>query len=174
MTLFLKHKAMLILMFFLTFNAFAQTNDLSHLLSAKNTQKLTERFIVGGQPSLKDLSVLSENGVTTIINLRAQNEFIEFDEQAKTKALGMTYISIPIAGAVDLTTENVTKFSKIINQNNNKTFVHCASGNRVGAMFALDAYLNKRNTLDEAISIGKKAGLTRLETKVRAIIDKNK
>jgi protein tyrosine phosphatase (PTP) superfamily phosphohydrolase (DUF442 family) len=138
-------------------------------ITAKNVQQFTQQFITGGQPSENDLVVLSKSGVKTIINLRVNNEFDDFDEKAEVEALGMNYITIPILGASGINNENLKLFSAAID-NKEQTFIHCASGNRVGAMFALDAYFNHEKSLKEAISIGKKSGLTRLESTVKKVI----
>ncbi|MFB0980901.1 MAG: sulfur transferase domain-containing protein [Alteromonadaceae bacterium] len=138
-------------------------------ISAQNTQQFTPKFIVGGQPSEIDLVILSKSGIKTIINLRGDEEFNDFDEKAEVEALGMNYITIPILGASGINNENLKLFSAAI-QNKEQAFVHCASGNRVGAMFALDAYFNHKKSLKEAISIGKQSGLTRLESTVKKVI----
>lgn len=152
-----------------SFSGCTLKNDTIERISAKNVQQFTPQFIVGGQPSELDLVILSESGIKTIINLRSDGEFNDFDEKAKVEALGMTYITIPISGASDINSENLISFSNAI-ENQEETFVHCASGNRVGAMFALDAHFNHDKSLEEAITIGKKSGLTRLEATVRKVI----
>ena len=152
-----------------SFSGCTLKNDTIERISAKNVQQFTPQIIVGGQPSELDLVILSESGIKTIINLRSDGEFNDFDEKAKVEALGMTYITIPISGASDINSENLISFSNAI-ENQEETFVHCASGNRVGAMFALDAHFNHDKSLEEAITIGKKSGLTRLEATVRKVI----
>jgi uncharacterized protein (TIGR01244 family) len=152
-----------------SFSGYTLENDTIEGISAKNVQQFTPQFIVGGQPSEHDLVILSQNGIKTVINLSGDGEFNGFDEKAKVEALGMTYITIPISGASDINSENLTLFSNAI-VNQEETFVHCASGNRVGAMFALDAHFNHNKSVEEAISVGKKSGLTRLETTVRKVM----
>jgi len=48
--------------------------------------------------------------------------------------------------------------------------VHCASGNRIGALFALQAFHLDGRTAAEALAIGKQAGMTRAEPVVRESI----
>ena len=152
-----------------SFSGYTLENDIIEEISAKNVQQFTPQFIVGGQPSEHDLVIISKSGIKTVINLRGEGEFNDFDEKAKVEALGMTYITIPISGASDINSENLISFSNAI-ENQEEAFVHCASGNRVGAMFALDAHFNHDKSLEEAITIGKKSGLTRLEATVRKVI----
>ncbi|TWX55761.1 fused DSP-PTPase phosphatase/NAD kinase-like protein [Colwellia hornerae] len=153
----------------LTLSGFTQANNVSNNLSAKNAKQYSEQFIIGGQPSENDLIILSKSGIKTVINLRGTDEFDDFDEQAKVEALGMNYIAIPISGASDINKENLALFTAAI-KNTEQAFVHCASGNRVGAMFALDARFNHNKSIDEAIVTGKKAGLTSLEATVKKVI----
>ena len=166
---FLKITTTLFFVRFAIFSTSAQVYDVSGEISAKNAKLYTEQFIVGGQPSEADLTVLAKNGFKTVINLRGNGEFTDFDEKAKVEALGMIYISIPMAGAAGVNKKNLALFSTAI-ANQAQAFVHCASGNRVGAMFALDAHFNHHASIAEAIIIGKKSGLTSLESKVRKIL----
>ena len=169
MTKSLKQIFATFLILIISFSGLIQANEVSDNLTAKNAKHYTEKFIVGGQPSQNDLIILSKSGIKTVINLRGEDEFNDFDEKSKVEALGMSYISLPIAGASGINKKNLALFSKAI-EKPEQAFVHCASGNRVGAMFALDAYFNKDENLEDAITIGKKSGLTRLETKVRRVI----
>ena len=45
--------------------------------------------------------------------------------------------------------------------------MHCASGNRVGGLFALKAFYVDGKTPEEALEIGRSAGMTRTEAVVR-------
>ena len=49
--------------------------------------------------------------------------------------------------------------------------VHCASGSRVGALFALRAYFVEGLSSESSLKRGQKAGLTRLEPLVRQIFE---
>lgn len=155
----------------LIFSGFSQADNVSEKISAKNAKQYSKQFLIGGQPTEHDLVILSKSGIKTVINLRGIGEFTDFDEKAKVEALGMNYIAIPIAGATGINQENLIQFTDAISKPE-QAFIHCASGNRVGAMFALDAYFNHDSSIEEAITIGKKSGLTRLEDKVRKVAAK--
>jgi uncharacterized protein (TIGR01244 family) len=169
MTQLIQRTIITLLVLLSTYSVFSYAHDISNEISAKNAKQYTEQFIVGGQPTDADLSTLAKNGIKTVINLRGTGEFSEFDEKEKVEALGMKYIAIPIAGASGINKENLELFSAAI-KNLNTAFIHCASGNRVGAMFALDAYYNNHANIEEAVIIGKKSGLTGLENKVRKVM----
>ncbi len=156
-------------LFVFSFLAFAHgpLEGLASELTLKNAKTYSNNYITGGQPSIDDLKKLAAASVKVVINLRGEGEFSTFNEQRIVEELGMKYIALPIAGAKGVTAENVKKFSQIIANNTEKTLVHCASGNRVGAFFALDAFNFKNKTAEEALKIGKQTGLTRLESLVK-------
>lgn len=125
-----------------------------------------------GQPSPAQLASLAAEGVRTIINLRAPNEQVEFDEAREAKSLGLRYVSIPISGPQDVSAETAARFSQELEeaQRAGDVLVHCASANRVGAMLALDQVLNREKPVADALDVGRAAGLTTLEPKVAEIL----
>jgi len=151
----------------------AHGDKISHHLSLKNATQLSANYVTGGQPSVKDLQELASHGNKVVINLRGEGEFEGFDEKNVVDSLGMTYVSIPVSGAGDVNFENVAKFHEVLSKSSDKTLVHCASGNRVGAFFALEAFKYGGKSAEEALEIGRAAGLTRLEGKVKALMAEN-
>lgn len=125
-------------------------------------------ILTGGQPTPQQLEQAKQAGYRTIVNLRPPAEMNEWNEDDKARQLGFNYISIPVAGAAGLTAENTDKLHAVLeNPANHPLIVHCASGNRVGALFALHAARYEGKTVEEAIRWGKTAGLTGLEAEVR-------
>ncbi len=141
-------------------------------LELKNAKLFDENTVTGGQPSKKDLLNLKSQGVNTIINLRGKGEFNEFDEAEEAAKLGLKYYLLPVEGSADVTSESAKALAKILAETNGKTLVHCASGNRVGALFALKAHFVDNKSADEALVIGEKAGLTRLKARVEEVLEK--
>lgn len=132
----------------------------------------TEQIISGGQPSENDLRVMAHNGTKHIINLRPINEPVSFNEKELVEELGMTYHSLPISGAGDITKNNAQQLDTFLaSVNGEAAFVHCASGNRVGALIATRAYLIQNQSLEDSIAEGKRWGLTSLEQTVRQQIE---
>ena len=124
-----------------------------------------EGILAGGQPSLEQLAALRDAGYVTVVNLRTEGE--KGTGQADVEALGMSYIAFPIAGAEDFTAENAAAFAAILETADRPMVVHCGSGNRVGALFALKSFYLDGRSSDEAVADGLAAGLTGLEEKVR-------
>ena len=139
-------------------------------LDISNPNLVGSKVLSGGQPSAADLARLKEKGFGTIINLRTESEDMGFDEATEAETLGLNYVSIPISTGDGLTVENATKLRMVLGQSKAPVLVHCGSGNRVGALFAIGAYLIDEKSLESAISEGRAAGLTRLEPKVRDIL----
>jgi len=123
----------------------------------------------GGQPPAEQLRLAQAQGVRTVINLRPASEAIDFDEPALASELGLSYVHLPISGAPDITVDNARKLAAALQQAGDApVLVHCASGNRVGALFALKAHAVDGLEATAALAFGKTAGLTGLEPVVRA------
>ena len=125
-----------------------------------------------GQPAPDDLVQLAAAGVRTVINLRPATEPVEYDEAGAVARLGMRYVAVPVAGAPDLTPDTVARFSHELERarTHGGVLLHCASGNRVGALVALDAGLTRRHPAAQAILLGRAAGLTGLEAMVTGLL----
>lgn len=133
----------------------------------------TANLVTGEQPSQADLLQLKNAGVTKVINLRGPNEDIPFDEKAEVETLGLEYVSLPISGAVDVTSENARKLHELL-EDDEKVFLHCASGNRVGALLTLRAHQIEGKSVDEALNFGRSSGLGSLEEKVKSVFDERR
>ncbi|CAN7573782.1 sulfur transferase domain-containing protein [Pseudoxanthomonas sp. LjRoot143] len=116
----------------------------------------------GGQPSPDDLARLKSEGVRTIIDLRGPQEDRGYDEAAEARRLWLEYITLPIAGKDDVTPANAKALGALLKAQDGGVLLHCASGNRVGALLALDAVASGASK-EEALELGRKAGLKSLE-----------
>lgn len=121
-------------------------------------------LLTGGQPSPEALEEASKAGYRTVVNLRGTGEAIGFDEEAVVKKLGMNYVCIPITGPNDLHDDAAHALDQILSDKAARpALIHCASGNRVGALLALHACRKAGADPDEALAFGRKAGLTSQE-----------
>ena len=119
----------------------------------------------GGQPSAEQLAMLSQQGVHTVIDLRGEAENRGYDEAAAARHLGLTYVALPIAGADAITPANAAALRALLDEHGDGVLLHCASGNRVGALLALDG-LHAGLPREQALALGRKAGLKSLEPAV--------
>jgi uncharacterized protein (TIGR01244 family) len=131
--------------------------------------------IVSGAIDAADMGRLRAAGIKQVINLRTMEESRGFDEAQLAAGLGIEYHSIPIAGVQSLTRENARRLDELLREAGDEpTLVHCASGNRVGALIAVrEAWINGKSA-DAAIAEGRRWGLTSLEQNVRAALEGEK
>lgn len=128
-------------------------------------------LITAGQPSAQQLRDAAANGVTTVIDLRRPDEDRGYDEAAQAEQLGLRYVRLPIAGAGDITEANARTLDRLLKQDSGKTLLHCASSNRAGALLSLiDARINGAS-VDNALKLGRDAGMTSLEPAARAALE---
>jgi uncharacterized protein (TIGR01244 family) len=117
----------------------------------------------GGQPTAEDLQRLKDEGVRTVIDLRGPQEARGYDEAGEAKALGLAYVALPISGKDDINAENARALHALLRDREGGVLLHCASGNRVGALLALGAAQIDGLPADEALALGRAAGLKSLE-----------
>lgn len=142
--------------------AAAEWTELSGGIRASDT------VLVGAQPTEAVLREAAAAGIKVVVNFRGEGEDAGFDEEAVAAELGLTYLRVPVAGAQGLTTENVYLFDAVLDQvGGQPALMHCASGNRVGALHALHAARFGGKDPEAAIEVGKAHGLTSLEGEVR-------
>jgi len=123
-----------------------------------------------GQPTEHQFRELVRRGYKHYVCLRAHNERGTGWEEARAKQLGVRFVRIEITGPQSLTENNVRKVSEALSGSGTApTLLYCRSSNRVGAVLAMRAHLDGKSA-DEAIQLGKQAGLTSLETAVREAI----
>lgn len=122
----------------------------------------------GGQVTQEQLAEAAAAGYRTVVSLRMPEELQEWDEPSTVEGLGMRFVSLPIAGAEGITPENAKKLAALLDEKELRPMVlHCGSGNRIGALFALIAFDLEGKDAESALQVGKDAGLTRLEPVVR-------
>ena len=123
-----------------------------------------------GQPSAEALAALAEEGYTTVVDLRSEQEDRGFDEASTVEGLGMRYLSLPVAGGENVSYENAAALDRILAEVEGPVLLHCASGNRVGALLSLRAALNGTDK-EEAMALGTSAGLTSLQPLVERLLN---
>lgn len=123
-----------------------------------------------GQPAASDWAAIKANGVHTVINLRTPGELKDRDEAAEVRAAGMAYLEIPVAGADGINADNARLLHAALTPAHGGVLVHCASGNRVGALLALEQREFDGVSPLRALELGKAAGVTGLEGKLKQVL----
>ncbi len=159
----------------LAFGAVADDTDFGAVTSLKvdldrvvelGTVSAVDGITAAGQPDRAALEIFADVGYATIIDLRGVGEDRGFEEAEVVEELGMHYVSLPIEGRDGISFENARKLDALLDENPGPVLVHCASGNRVGALLALRASLDGADD-ESALALGREGGLTRLEGIVR-------
>jgi uncharacterized protein (TIGR01244 family) len=120
-----------------------------------------DRFATGGQPSDAAFPKLAANGYRVVLNLRTTAEGADLPrEKAAVEKAGLRYISIPVDSAAPRN-EQVDQFiASVKNSDNQPMFIHCASGNRVGAFWLIYRTVDQSWALDKAKQEAEQIGLT--------------
>ena len=113
---------------------------------------------LAGQPTPDDLTRLKKLGIKTIINLRRTQE-LSWDEAALVKRLGMRYVHAPFQAPQELKPEVFDKVRQVLRDRRQRpVMLHCASSNRVGAIWyayrVLDGQLLPNQAIKEAQIVG--------------------
>lgn len=128
------------------------------------------RVYSAGQPGPDDWTVIAAQGVTTVVDLRPDAERPGRDEAAEVRAAGLDYRQIPVAGPQGLTPGAAHALWQAIEGAPGKVLVHCASGNRAGALLAIAAAREGGMAPDRALAIGREGGMTGTEPRVREVL----
>jgi uncharacterized protein (TIGR01244 family) len=127
-----------------------------------NFTKVDAVVACGGATETAALEGLKNDGFKAIINLRQASEAganIE-ENRARATALGLKYIHIPFNGAAP-ENKTVDEFlAAISDKTNQPVYIHCASANRVGAVWLVKRVLQDGWPLDKATQEAKLIGLT--------------
>ncbi|MGB0894857.1 MAG: fused DSP-PTPase phosphatase/NAD kinase-like protein [Parashewanella sp.] len=145
-------------------------------LSVLNLTKVTEKLFSSGQPTSGELEALHHYGIECVINLIPEtSEQWKKEEAVKLKRLGVVLHKLPIVGKEGVTFENALALRKLLDDAKDQpTLLHCATGNRNGALKALIEFLENGQDSERAIIEGKRWGLTKLENHVREVLDTEK
>ncbi len=103
-----------------------------------NPGKINDAFFRGAQPNQQGLEELKKLGITTIVDLRAEDRAKAEWEKRESEKLGMKFVHIPIAGFAAPTNEEVVQFLSLFRDDpQQKIFVHCLLGeDRTGVFVA--------------------------------------
>ena len=124
-----------------------------------------------GQPDEQALDVFAESGYAVVIDMRGPDEDRGMDDFAGlVEEKGMEYVAFPVVGKDAISFETAAKLDAVLEEIDGPVLLHCGSGNRVGALLALRHSLDGASD-EEALKHGKDAGMTRLEPRVREVLE---
>lgn len=133
------------------------TLSVASLRGIENLQAVDARVWRGGAPSPEGYRSLARSGVTTVIDLRAE-EGIEA-EQSHVRHLGMDLVRIPIRDGQTPKAEQVEAMLKAVREAPGLVFIHCGAGvgrtgTMVGAYLVAQGEANSRGALRRNLAVG--------------------
>lgn len=140
-------------------------------LGVLNAREPLPGLVTAGQPDPEQLAALQEAGFATAVSLRPSGEEGAGWEEAFASGRELAFHRIPVAGPADLSRKNVEELDRILAEaGNGPVVLYCASSNRVGALLALRAHWLQGMAPEEALQLGREAGMTRLEPAVADLL----
>lgn len=117
-----------------------------------NAGKVSEQLYRGAQPHIQSLTELKKIGITTIVDLRAEDAGTRDQEKKEAGRLGIDFVSIPVGGWSNPTNDEIAKFLSLFD-GQSKVFVHCRLGeDRSGVFVATYRLAIQKWTAEQAIN----------------------
>lgn len=136
-----------------------------HAAWGVNVQQISPGVYTAGVLNPDKTGEMASSGIDAVINLRYPKES-KYNEGPYIENAGIKYVSFPVGGGVP-SPDTVQRFSSIVDSfADQKLVVHCASGNRVGIIWAAHL-LDQGMPLDSALDQVKT--VTTRKTSVAAI-----
>ena len=103
-----------------------------------NFLELSPRIGTGGQPTDNGLKLIAGKGYKSVVNIRSGSESFDIAaEEKQALQLGLRYYMVPFV-AKEPSEEQALAFDALMSAlKDNKVFVHCGSGNRVGSLMMI-------------------------------------
>jgi uncharacterized protein (TIGR01244 family) len=130
-----------------------------------------ERVTTGGQPVAGAFAKLAGLGFRAVLDMRTEAEGHDAAlARSQAEAAGLRYFNLPVESAAPRP-EQVDEFTRAVgDKRNHPLFVHCASGNRVGAFWLIYRVIEDGWTLERAQAEAERVGL-RSESLKRFALD---
>ncbi len=135
-----------------------------------NQKQPLARVLTGGFTSVESFPLLAAQGYRTFVDLRSDAE-VTPEVCPAAEAAGMRFHRIPVSGEADLDLATARALRAVLQDPAAYPLVIvCGSGNRVGALLAVESFWFDGATGDAALALGQRAGLTKLEPSVRQLL----
>jgi len=161
-------KSFRLLPFFVFFgvSSAAYAADLAEIRDLPNAVLLEDGLVGGGAPGEGTLEDAAARGIRSVIDLRTPAEGT-LEEETRVTDLGMSYFNIPVTPD-SLGMDPALRLGRILEDPENRpALMHCSSGNRVGALWALYVYGSREVNSEEALQEGERAGMNKPELRLR-------
>jgi uncharacterized protein (TIGR01244 family) len=141
------------------------------LPGAANVTRVDAVVMCGGATTTAAIPELKTRGFASIVNLRREQEPGADIAAARSAAAsaGLKYIHIPVDGANPDPAAADTFIRAVTDKTNQPVYIHCASANRVGAMWLIKRVVADGWELPRALKEAEAIGLTNENLKKFAI-----
>jgi uncharacterized protein (TIGR01244 family) len=131
------------------------------LAGVVNYTKVDATVACGGETSREAIAELGAQGFRTVVNLRQPSEPGVAEEAAAVEAAGMRYVHLPMNPTAP-EFETADQFlAAVADPAVQPVYIHCASANRVGAVWAIKRVVqdgwSREDAIAEAQGIGMKS-----------------
>lgn len=136
------------------------TQLLDAISGVLNAREPVPGLVTSGQPGLEHLAALKGAGCDVVVDMRDSMEAQPFEAPAAVSAAGLRYINIPVTHSApdDHTFDLVRRTLTDLAAREQRVYVYCNSGNRVGAVlipyFVLDLGIDEATAVTKAVGIG--------------------
>lgn len=115
------------------------------------------------QPDEAALEAARAAGIGVVINLREAREH-PWDERQAVEDLGMAYYRVPVPTRKPFPAVAFARIEALVEKHGDEQIlIHCTSGNRAAGWFATRLVAEHGMSLEDALAVGRKVGITRDE-----------
>ena len=127
----------------------------SSLTSIYNHRAVSDTLGTSGQPTVAQLGAIAQAGFGTVINLALHDDprYSLPDEPGAVRALGMTYVHIPVQFATPTQADLLAFFDAMDAHHGERVWVHCAANMRVSAFLGLYRVLRQGADRESAFDL---------------------
>jgi uncharacterized protein (TIGR01244 family) len=141
------------------------------LTGVPNAVVLEDGLVGGGPPNADGMRQAAEMGIRTVIDVRDPKEGTR-EEADQAEAMGLRYVNIPIS-LESFSAEQADQLHEVLKDPNAKpALLHCASGQRAVAAWALARNRHEGIGKEQALADAREKGLTKpeLEAKLQTLL----
>lgn len=143
----------------------AITLESATALEVRNARMPLPGLVTAGQPTQEQFDGLVAAGFENFISLRLADEGGAGWEEEYAPSVGASFTRLPVSGSAGLNRETAEELGRLLDAaGDGGTVLYCGSSNRVGALLALKAFWVDGVSAEDALELGKAAGVTRLES----------
>lgn len=143
----------------------AITLESATALEVRNARMPLPGLVTAGQPTQEQFDGLVAAGFENFISLRLADEGGAGWEEEYAPGAGASFTRLPVSGSAGLNRETAEELGRLLDAaGDGGTVLYCGSSNRVGALLALKAFWVDGVSAEDALELGKAAGVTRLES----------